>query len=47
MKKYQKPQFELQNVIQKENISSLAQWLETGEGQAYSQAGITTYVIES
>lgn len=47
MKNYQKPLFELTNVIQKEQISSLADWLQAGGGQEYQQAGITTYVLES
>ena len=47
MKNYQKPQIDIVAMLNKENISSgLSGWLE-GEGAEYSQAGITTYVVES
>ena len=47
MKKYQKPQIDIVAMLNKENISSgLNGWLN-GEGQAYANAGITTYVVES
>ena len=47
MKNYQKPQIDITVMLNKENISSgLTNWLE-GAGSEYSNAGITTYVIES
>ena len=47
MKNYQKPQVDIMAMLNKENISSgLNNWLQ-GAGSEYSQAGITTYVIES
>ena len=48
MKNYQKPQIDITVMLNKENISSgLTNWLQTAEGEAYADAGITTYVIES
>ena len=48
MKNYQKPQIDITVILNKENISSgLAEWLQSAEGEAYSDAGITTYVIAS
>ncbi len=46
MKNYQKPQIYIMAVLNKENISSLGEWLENA-GEEYVDAGITTYVIES
>ena len=47
MKNYQKPQLDIMAMLNKENISSgLNTWLQ-GAGEAYADAGITTYVIES
>ena len=47
MKNYQKPQLDITAMLNKENISSgLNNWLQ-GAGEAYANAGITTYVIES
>ena len=47
MKNYQKPQVDIMAMLNKENISSgLNTWLQ-GAGVEYSNAGITTYVIES
>ena len=48
VKKYQKPQLDITAILNKENISSgLAEWLGSSDGEAYSDAGITTYVIAS
>ena len=46
MKNYQKPQIDITVMLNKENISSLGDWLENA-GEEYVDAGITTYVIES
>ena len=47
MKNYQKPQVDIMAMLNKENISNgLNNWLQ-GAGVEYSNAGITTYVIES
>ena len=46
MKNYQKPQIDITVMLNKENISSLGEWLENA-GEEYVDAGITTYVIES
>ena len=47
MKNYQKPQIDILAMLSKETISSgLNGWLE-GAGSEFSEAGITTYVIES
>ena len=47
MKNYQKPQLDITAILNKENISNgLNNWLQ-GAGEAYKDAGITTYVIES
>ena len=47
MKVYQKPELLAQKFELKSNIANLADWLESGDGQDYKGAGITTYVIES
>ena len=47
MKNYQKPNFDIIALTQSENIAGLSNWLENGEGQEFSEAGITTYVIVS
>lgn len=47
MKNYLKPQLDIKAVQNIEKISSLADWLESGAGSAYAEAGITTYLIES
>ena len=46
MKNYQKPQIDIMVMLNKENISSLGEWLDNA-GEEYVDAGITTYVIES
>lgn len=46
MKNYEKPLVEFQSIVSSEKLSSLGQWLEY-EGVEYTEAGITTYVIES
>ena len=46
MKNYQKPQIDITVMLNKENISSLGEWLDNA-GEEYVDAGITTYVIES
>ena len=47
MKKYQKPEISLSEMISKEKMSSLGEWLESSDGEQYEQAGITTYVLNS
>ena len=47
MKNYQKPNFYILSVTQNENLASLGEWLESGTGEEYKDAGITTYVLES
>ena len=47
MKPYQKPELLAQKLEFKSSIANLANWLETGGGQEYADAGITTYVIVS
>lgn len=49
MKKYEKIQMITIPFVAKESISSagLTGWLESDAGIAYSDAGITTYQIES
>ena len=47
MKLYQKPDVDILGYQQKETLASLGAWLESGDGQAYQDAGITTYVIQS
>ncbi len=46
MKSYLKPQMELNQFNMKENVASLNEWL-TGAGSEYSEAGITTYLVQS
>ena len=46
MKNYQKPILDIREVAVKENLSTLNDWLN-GNGGTYTNAGITTYVIES
>lgn len=45
MKKYLKPEIINVNVVTKDQISSLNDWLEGNTD--YQDAGITTYLIES
>lgn len=48
MKNYLKPELTKINVISKERLSNLSNWLEDGgAGSDYKDAGITTYVVES
>ncbi len=47
MKLYQKPDVDILGYQQKETLASLGEWLESGDGQAYQDAGITTYVLQS
>ncbi len=48
MKNYLKPELIKSELLVKENLSSLAGWLEEGgAGAEYADAGITTYVLES
>ena len=46
MKNYQKPILDIIEVAVKENLSTLNEWLN-GNGGDYTNAGITTFVIES
>lgn len=46
MKKYEKMEMKVISVNQNNNISTLTDWLDT-TGETYSDAGITTYYIES
>lgn len=47
MKKYQTPQIDITAVQNIEKITSLNDWLASESGSVYSDAGITTYLIES
>ena len=46
MKNYQKPILDIREVAVKEKLSTLSEWLN-GNGATYTNAGVTTYVIES
>ncbi len=46
MKKYEAPKLNVSLILQKENITSLSDWLENGEYN-YSNANITTCELES
>ena len=46
MKKYLKPELNNSLVTNRENISSLADWLEHVDNE-YANAGITTYELNS
>ena len=51
MKNYQKPNFDIKSLASNENIATLNDWLEaangTGATQRYTQATITTFIIQS
>ena len=46
MKNYLKPQMELNQFNLKENVASIQSWV-TGSGADYSDAGVTTYLVQS
>ncbi|MBE7014871.1 MAG: cysteine desulfurase [Ruminococcaceae bacterium] len=43
MKKYIKPKIDIVSIRASEDISGLADWLETEEGKIYKNAGIVVY----
>lgn len=43
MKKYIKPKIDIISIKASEDISGLADWLETDEGKIYKNAGIVMY----
>ena len=48
MKKYEAPKLNVSLILQKENITSLNNWLETGgDGYNYANANLTTCELES
>ena len=46
MKNYVSPSMVVKRVMSEKNISSLNEWLH-GEGLAYANAGVVTYVMAS
>ena len=46
MKTYEKPNMAFQSIVSSEKLSNLSDWLEL-QGEEFTDAGITTYVIES
>jgi len=46
MKKYLKPQMELNQFNLKENVASINSWV-SGQTGDYKTAGITTYLVQS
>ena len=47
MRLYQKPQLTISEIVNEKNLASLGEWLESSDGHAYKDAGITTYIIQS
>ena len=43
MEKYIKPKIDIISIRASEDISGLADWLETDEGKIYKNAGIVVY----
>lgn len=46
MKNYEKPSVDFQSIVSFEKLSNLSDWLEL-QGEEFTDAGITTYLIES
>ena len=47
MKKYETPNVSVKSLMNKNNISSLGEWLSSGAGVEYQDAGVVTYVMLS